>query len=127
MPRRKSGDEEDWFEDFLTPDEIRQWTEREIRNARKALELRVKELAEIEKTYSAGEITPEKADELHSRYYHRWGEALPGAMAWEGRTDEEILAQIDKSGRPFTTPRENYEYLRRLRGGNPGSPKTRHR
>ncbi|MBV9505027.1 MAG: hypothetical protein JO323_08500 [Acidobacteriia bacterium] len=117
--RTQAGGNED-SKDFLTPTEIQHWTEREIRNARKALELRVKELSEIESAYTAGGITPDKADELHSRYHHRWGEALPGAIAWEGRPDEQILADIDKAAGPFTTPREDAEHTRRLRGGDAG-------
>lgn len=74
MPKGKRRDGDDEFEDFLSPEEIHQWTEREIRNARKALELRVKELTEITTAYSAGKVTPEKADELYQRYQHRWGD-----------------------------------------------------
>jgi hypothetical protein len=128
MPGRKEGGKEDWFEDFLTPDEIRQWAERQIKEATKALELRTKEVTEIAKAYSAGEITPEKADEMHSRYYHRWGEALAGVTLGDGmKTDEQLLAEIDKAAGPFTTPRENYDHTRRLRGGNPSGGKSRHR
>jgi hypothetical protein len=122
---KQGGGDEDWFEDFLTPKDIQQWAEREIANATKALELRKNEVTEIARAYTAGEVTPEKADELYARYQHRWGESLPGAMASEGRTDEQILADIDKSAGPFTTPRENYEHTRRLRGGDAGGGKTR--
>ena len=121
MPRRKRGDKEDWFEDFLTPDEIRQWAEREITDATKALDLRRKEVTEIARAYSAGEITAEKADELHSRYNHRWGESLPGATVGDGlRTDEQLLADIDKAAGPFTTPRKLNEEFRRRFEGKPG-------
>jgi hypothetical protein len=118
--KQGSGDE-DWFEDFLTPKEIQQWAAREIADATKELELRKKEVTEIARAYTAGEISPEKADELHSRYYHRWGESLAGTTVGDGlRTDEQILAAIDKAAGPFTTPRENNEHTSRLRGGNPG-------
>lgn len=120
MPRRKQGDEEDWFEDFLTPNDMRQWAEREVRAATKALELRTKEVTEIARAYSAGEITPEKADELHARYNHRWGESLPGAMASEGRTDEQIMAAIDKATGRFETPRHVHDHVQRMIERKPG-------
>jgi hypothetical protein len=121
MPRRKQGDGEDSFEDFLKPDEMRQWAEREIRDATKALELRKKEVTEIARAYSAGEITPEKADELHALYNHRWGESLPGATVGDGlKSDEQLLADIDKAAGPFTTPRKLNEEFRRRFEGKPG-------
>jgi hypothetical protein len=118
MAKGKRGDKEEWFEDFLTPKDIQQWAAREIADATKALELRKKEVTEIARAYTAGEITPEKADELHARYNHRWGESLPGTTVGDGlRTDEQLLAEIDKSGKPFTTPRKlNEEFSRRFEG-----------
>jgi hypothetical protein len=116
MAKGKRADKEDWFEDFLTPKEIQQWAAREIADATKALELRKKEVTEIARAYAAGEITPEKADEMHARYNHRWGESLPGTTVGDGlRTDEQLLAEIDRSGKPFTTPRKlNEEFRRRF-------------
>jgi hypothetical protein len=73
----------------------------------------VKELSTLATAYSAGELTPEQADEAHSRYYHRWGEALPGASAADGVSDGEIIGKIDKARPPFTTPQESAQrYLR---------------
>ena len=119
MPRRKQGDKED--EEFLTPDEMRQWAEREIKDATKALELRSKEVTEIVRAYSAGEITPEKADERYARYNDRWGESLPGTTVGDGlKTDEQLLAEIDKAAGPFTTPRKLNEEFRRRFEGKPG-------
>jgi hypothetical protein len=104
--------------DFLTPKEIQQWADREIADATKALKLRKKEVTEIARAYTAGEITPEKADEMHARYNQRWGESLPGTTVGDGlRTDEQLLAEIDKSDKPFITPRKlNEEFSRRFEG-----------
>ena len=110
----KQEDKDNWFGDFLSPQEMRAWTQREIADAQKALELRTKELTELARAYESGEITPEKADELHSRYYHRWGEALPGSRATQGKTDQQILSEIDKAAGEFTTPGEDHRHLRRL-------------
>jgi hypothetical protein len=103
-------------EDFLTPDEMRQWAQREMREAARALDLRARELFDLVDAYSSGKITPEKADELHYRYQHRWGEALPGVVQGDigdpPLTDEHILSKVDKSNTPFITPREAYERSR---------------
>lgn len=111
----KPGDEEE----YLTPKEIRQWADQEIKDVQKAAELRTREVSEIARAYSAGEITPEKADELQFKYSYRWGEALRGISATEGVTDEQILAKIDSTRRPFVSPRQAREEVRKLTGRNP--------
>lgn len=105
--------------EFLSPKEIRQWADQEIKDVQKAAELRVREVSEIARAYSSGEITPEKADELQFKYTYRWGEALRGTNATEGRTDEEILAKIDSTRRPFVSPRETKEQFKRVFGRDP--------
>jgi hypothetical protein len=101
-------------EDYLSAKDMRQWAEREMGNARRAFELRTKELRDLATSYSAGQITPERADELHSRYHHRWGEALPGVTAAESMSDEDVLATVDKSLTPFVGPKESRELYRKL-------------
>lgn len=116
-PTRSDTDDEFRFGDgFLTPKEMVEWAQIELRVVAKGAELRARELLDLTTRYSAGEITAEKADELQSRYYHRWGKAMPGAVP-PGRVDEpvrpdaEILAEMDELNRkpPFVTPREAYE------------------
>ena len=89
---------------------MRSWAQREIKDAAKAFELRMRELTSLVGTYSAGEITAEKADDLKERYHHRWGDALPGRSASEGATDEQLLAGIDQAANalngPFVSPSE---------------------
>lgn len=106
-------------EQYLSPTEMRKWAEQEIKDVNKAAELRVREVNEIARAYSAGEITPEKADELQYKYDVRWGEALRGTNAVEGRTDEQILAAIDATRRPFVSPRDSKEQYRKQFGRNP--------
>jgi hypothetical protein len=106
---------------YLNAKDMRDWAQREIKDLSKASELRLRELTGFVAAYSAGEITPEKADELQSRYYHRWGEALPGHSASEGVTDEQILTGIDQAAEaingPFTAPAEiRARYVDRLKG-----------
>lgn len=121
-PAASTGpDDDDPFgTDFLTPDEMREWAQREMRDASKALDLRARELLDLVSAYSAGKITPEKADELQSRYHHRWADALPTALGDIGdppHTDEHILARVDKNVGAFVTPREAHERVRAARGG----------
>lgn len=106
-------------EQYLSPKDMRQWAEQEIKDVNKAAELRIREVNEIVRSYSAGEITPEKADELQYKYTCRWGEALRGTNAVEGMTDEKILAAIDGTRRPFVSPRESREQYRKVFGRYP--------
>jgi hypothetical protein len=107
----------------MTPDEMRDWAHLEIKAAARAFDMRAHQLLDLVADYSAGKITPEKADELQSRYDHRWGDALPAPLG-DDRTDEQILADIDKVRPPFITPREAYEYVHSTRI-KPGGGKSR--
>ena len=82
---------------FLTPEEAQGWLKEEIRDSAKALELRVKEATTFVAEYAAGRLTPEEANDHLVRYDQRWGEALYGASAFPGCSDEEILKAIDKA------------------------------
>jgi len=116
MSNGQKGSAGDSEEDLFSPEDIRQWAQQETIDAKKALELRLKVIDAIVKPYSAGQITPQQANEMYDRYRHRWGEALPGATVGDGVPDEEILANIDKARGPFTTSRESAERFRRLFG-----------
>ena len=110
--------------DYPSPQEMRDWAQREIANAQKAAELRTKELADLVSTYSAGAISPEKAHELQARYFHRWGEALGGYSPSAQVSDEKLLEVVDKiaeaNNGPFKTPAEIHAtYVERTR--SPGS------
>jgi hypothetical protein len=113
-------DDDEFGWDFLTPTEIREWAQREIREAARALDLRARELFDLVEAYSSGKISAEKADELQSRYLHRWGEALPGVVQGDigdpPLSDERILAKVDSSNRlPFIKPRDAWERARQGR------------
>ena len=111
---------------------MRTWAQREIRDAAKAFELRMQELTSLVGSYSAGEITAERADELKERYHHRWGDALPGRSASEGATDEQLLAGIDQAANalngPFVSPAESRaRLLERHKRTSDDSSRGRHR
>ncbi len=83
--------------DYLSAKDIAQWAEQEIEEAAKAFQLRTRELSELARAYSAGEINPQQADAMHSRYFHRWGESLPGVTLGPTITDQQIIAGIDEA------------------------------
>ena len=99
-----SKDKQDDEEDYLSPKDMRQWAQQEIKDTTKALELRVRDLTDLVTAYAAGELTPEQADEQQSRYQRRWGEALYGATVGDGVPDDQILARIDAARGRFATP-----------------------
>jgi hypothetical protein len=117
MPGSKQDDEED----YLSARDIGKWAQREIKEATKALELRTKDLTELVRAYSEGEITPQKANELHSRYYRRWGEALSGVIASESLTDDQILSAIDQAVDSAHGSRPRFAERLRGKGGTPQS------
>jgi hypothetical protein len=94
--------------------DMRNWMNQEIADAAKALEMRLKDISNLVASYSAGEVTPEQAEEMQSRYYHRWGESLFGATVGDGIPDEQILAKIDLARGPLTSPHVARERYRRL-------------
>jgi len=105
---------------YISAKEMQDWLQQEIKDAAKALELRVREAAEFVTAYSLGELTPAQAHERHWRYDHRWGEPLPGTHAFTASSDEEILAAIDGTRGACSTPDAIKEtYARLLRGKPP--------
>ena len=112
-----SKHQEEGIPEYLSAADMRDWLRQEIKDSAKAMDLRIREATDFVTAYSAGDITPEQADERQSRYYHRWGESLPGATVGEGISDEQILARIDSVSGPFETPRELSARYRNLFGG----------
>jgi hypothetical protein len=88
--------QKDWKEP-LSPRDIELWTRQEITDANRAHELRVKELTEIARACSSGEITAQQANEQHDRYYARWGDALPTISVGPQTTDEQIIKSLDEA------------------------------
>ena len=89
---------EDWSKP-LSPHDVEIWVRQEVADATKAHELRVKELTEIARSYSLGQISPEEADEARFRYYDRWGDALPTISTAAGVTDEQIIESLDEAAK----------------------------
>lgn len=70
--------------DRTSPKEMQGWLEREIADAAKAMELRVKDATRFVTAYSRGEISAAEADKQNYAYSRRWGEALPEYSAPRG-------------------------------------------
>jgi hypothetical protein len=85
--------------DVLTPEELQSWLAQEIKDSAKAHELRVKDATKFVEEYRGGKISGEEVMERLHAYDRRWGEALSGASASEGLTDEMILNAIDRARR----------------------------
>lgn len=83
--------------DFPSPREMEGWLQREISDAAKALELRVRDATQLVTAYSRGELSVQEAEEQSQRYSSRWGEAIPGVARSLGMSDEQILKQMDDS------------------------------
>jgi hypothetical protein len=71
--------------------------EEEIILLSRANELRVREFANIVHDYAAGTIKWEEAEERLHRYHQRWGEAISGVGTARGKTDEQLIAEVDAS------------------------------
>jgi hypothetical protein len=93
MAKRDGSDESD----YPSPAEMQGWLEREIMDAAKALELRVRDATRFVTAYSRGEISAKEARRRGYQYDCRWGEALPGVWRSRELSDEEILTTIDES------------------------------
>jgi hypothetical protein len=78
-------------------EDLKFWLSQELKDIEKARELRIKEATGIVDSVLRGELTPDEGFSRTNEYENRWGEALPGARAKPGVTDDEIIARIDRA------------------------------
>jgi hypothetical protein len=83
--------------DFLSPQEMAEWLDGEIKNTMRAADLRARDAAALATAYTSGKIKPEEAEQRLYQFSKRWGDALPGVSASENLTDGEILKRIDET------------------------------
>jgi hypothetical protein len=79
--------------------DLQRWLAQELMDIAKARQLRIKEATGIVDSVLKGTITADEGFDLTNEYEDRWGEALPGALALPGLTDEQIIARIDQAHR----------------------------
>jgi hypothetical protein len=73
----------------------------EVAGIAKAVELRVNEATGILAAFASGQISGEEAHNRVMRYQDRWGEsAIPGVSGIEGRTNAEILKEMEEAIEP---------------------------
>jgi hypothetical protein len=89
----------------LSPQDVHEWAAQEVLDSGKAHELRVREATTLASDYSQGKISGEEAMERLRQFDRRWGEALFGASANTGMSDDEILAKIDETRASSSRPR----------------------
>jgi hypothetical protein len=100
--------------DTMSVQELQGWLREEVRDSAKAHELRTKEATQFVEDYAAGKITGEEAMNRLYAYDLRWGDVLPGTTASPGKSDEQILSEIDETqGFPRTRAQKSRE-----RGGD---------
>jgi hypothetical protein len=101
--------------DLLTPDEMLDTLRREVIAISRAAEMQIRELTVLATDYARGRISPEEANKRYLRHSERWNDVTYGISSFEGRTDEEILREMDDVRKELRTP---------LRlGGQPGTGK----
>jgi hypothetical protein len=103
-------------EDHLSPQELRRWLGEELRDLAKAFQLRASEATSFVTAYALGEISPAEAAERLELYDKRWGEALPGTIASPDKTDEQIIAAIDRT--------REQQFRQKLASGRLGESRT---
>jgi hypothetical protein len=81
----------------LTPQEMQEWLQQELRDLTKAFELRVRDAADFVTAYALGNITVEQAMGRLSKYEDRWGDSpIRGVSVDEAMTNEQILKLLDE-------------------------------
>jgi len=91
-PRRSPDNSES-----LTQDDVTAWLRQEIDHSRKATKLRIAGAREIAAAFAEKRISRKEAADQIYRHENRWGEALPGVWTTEGKTDQQILAELDET------------------------------
>lgn len=81
----------------LSPEQMHSWLQQEIKDATKALELRLSQACGLVNSFARGDISAAIAESRLIDYDNRWGDALPGTHVSEGKTDAQILAAIDSA------------------------------
>lgn len=94
-------------ENNLTPKDLRQWLQQEVRDVMKASELRIKDATDLVTAYAVGEISQAEAMRRFGHYNRRWREPILGVMTDEGMTNSEILEKRDAAAKEPKTWAEN--------------------
>ncbi len=98
----------------ITPADMVQWLQQEVRDLSRAMELRTQEATSFVTDFALGKISEEEMMKRKSIYTARWGdEVIPGVLTEEGMTNSEIMKRLDA-----TLPKSVREDIRRLENSN---------
>ena len=75
------------------------WLRHEVLVVNKEAELRIRDATTFVTDYARGHIPAQEAQERFLAYGDRWGDALSGVQSIEGRTDDDILREMDDERR----------------------------
>ena len=89
---------------LLSPSEMLDALRHEVIAISKGAELRIREITAVATDYAKGEITAQQANARFKRYSERWEDTLYAISSVEGRTDKDILREIDEVHPEYTSP-----------------------
>ena len=105
--------------DYPSPSDLLDWLKLEVMNVSKAAELRVNEATALATAYAKGKIEAKEATTRWHAYSSRWGDAIPGVFSSEGKTDKEILREMEateRAERKFTAEVRRSQVEKEKRG-----------
>ena len=83
--------------DTVSVEEMKTYLKDEIREVRRAADLRIREFTDFTNAYAAGELTPEQAMDKFHRHMDKWGDSFPGLMPHDSNlSDAQIIAGMEK-------------------------------
>ena len=62
----------------------------------RAADIRIRELTVLVTDYARGRISAEEANERYIQNSRKWFDALPGVYSIEGKTDEQIVKEMEE-------------------------------
>jgi hypothetical protein len=80
----------------FTPNEMLLWLRDETNLVTKGAELRLRDATDFATKYATGKMTAEEAHQRWGAYTARWPDAIPGVEDSRGKTDNEILQEVDE-------------------------------
>ena len=90
--------------EYLTVDEMLDTLRRETIAINRGAEMRTRELTVLVTDYARGRITPEETQKRYFEHSKRWGDPTYGISSFEGRTDSQILQEMDDVNRALSRP-----------------------
>lgn len=81
--------------EYLSVDDMLVTLRDEVLAISRAAEIRTREITSIVTDYARGKTTPAEMHERFGKYSLRWGDPFLGVIEIEGKTDEQLFAEMD--------------------------------